>query len=87
MNIQMPIGDGGAGLSGGQVQRILLARALYRQPRILFLDEATSHLDKDTETRVLDNLRALGITMVSVAHGENALALGGRQIQIRRLVV
>jgi ATP-binding cassette subfamily B protein RaxB len=87
MNIQMPIGDGGAGLSGGQVQRILLARALYRQPRILFLDEATSHLDKDTETRVLDNLRALGITMVSVAHGENALALGGRQIQIKRLVV
>ncbi len=86
MNIQMPVGDGGAGLSGGQVQRILLARALYREPRVLFLDEATSHLDKDTETRVLDNLRALGITMVSVAHGENALALSGRQIRLRRLV-
>ena len=86
MNIQTPIGDDGAGLSGGQVQRILLARALYRQPRILFLDEATSHLDKDTETRVLSNLRALGITMVSVAHGENALALSGRQIRLQRLV-
>lgn len=86
MNIQTPIGDSGAGLSGGQVQRILLARALYRQPRILFLDEATSHLDKDTETRVLSNLRALGITMVSVAHGENALALSGRQIRLQRLV-
>jgi ATP-binding cassette, subfamily B, bacterial CvaB/MchF/RaxB len=62
------IGDMGSSLSGGQKQRILLARALYRRPKILFLDEATAHLDSDREreiTRVLQNLK---ITRISIAH-------------------
>src|SRR5690606_12557420 len=46
------VGDGGAGLSGGQKQRLLLARALYKQPRVLVLDEATSHLDAGNEQLV-----------------------------------
>ena len=62
------IGDMGSNLSGGQVQRILLARALYRRPRAMILDEATSHLDPATEERVVRTLRDLGITVVCAAH-------------------
>lgn len=62
------IGDMGSNLSGGQVQRILLARALYRRPRAMILDEATSHLDPATEEQVVRTLRNLGITVVCAAH-------------------
>jgi len=82
MTAHTQVADGGATLSGGQVQRILIARALYRSPQVLFLDEATSHLDDATEQRVLDNLNALNMTIVSVAHRNNALAKGGRVIRL-----
>lgn len=62
------IGDMGTVLSGGQKQRVLLARALYRRPRILFLDEATSHLDIANEKRVSDAVGKLEITRIVVAH-------------------
>lgn len=62
------IGDMGTVLSGGQKQRVLLARALYRRPRILFLDEATSHLDVAKEKRVSEAVTKLQITRVIVAH-------------------
>jgi ATP-binding cassette subfamily B protein RaxB len=62
------IGDMGSSLSGGQKQRIILARALYRRPKILFLDEATAHLDSENEKRIRDNLKALNITRISIAH-------------------
>ncbi len=53
---------------GGQKQRILLARALYRRPRILFLDEGTAHLDVERERRINEALRRLDITRISIAH-------------------
>ena len=62
------IGDMGSSLSGGQKQRVLLARALYRQPKILFLDEGTAHLDVENERHINESLRSLDITRVSVAH-------------------
>jgi len=62
------IGDMGSSLSGGQKQRVILARALYRQPKILFLDEATAHLDSDNERRISEHLKALDITRISIAH-------------------
>jgi ATP-binding cassette subfamily B protein RaxB len=73
MKLQTQISDMGKNLSGGQVQRMVLARALYRTPAILFLDEATSHLDVSTERRVLQNINKLGITVVSVAHRPDAI--------------
>ena len=76
------IGDSGAGLSDGQVQRLTLARALYRRPRILFLDEATSHLDVTTERKVLGNIAALNITIISVAHRPDAIALADQVIDL-----
>jgi ATP-binding cassette subfamily B protein RaxB len=62
------IGDMGSALSSGQKQRIILARALYRRPKILFLDEATAHLDLENERRIGMHLRALHITRISIAH-------------------
>ena len=62
------IGDMGAALSSGQRQRILLARALFRQPDVLFLDEGTANLDSQTETRISDMVACLPITRVVIAH-------------------
>ncbi len=73
MKLQTQLSDMGKNMSGGQVQRLVLARALYRRPAILFLDEATSHLDVSTERRVLQNINELGITVVSVAHRPDAI--------------
>ena len=74
------VGDMGASLSGGQKQRILLARALYRAPRILFMDEATSHLDTVNEEQVNRHIRELAMTRVIVAHRPETVASAGRKI-------
>lgn len=75
MQYQTLIGDMGSSLSGGQQQRLLLARALYRQPRILFLDEASSHLDVANEARINAHLQALAITRIIVAHRPDTIAM------------
>ena len=68
MAYQSLVGDMGSSLSGGQKQRVVLARALYRQPKLLVLDEATSHLDMDREQQVSNAVEWLKITRLVVAH-------------------
>ena len=68
MGFQSLIGDMGAALSAGQRQRILLARALYRRPDILFLDEGTANLDEEKERRIVDVVASLPITRFVIAH-------------------
>ncbi len=62
------VGDLGSSLSSGQRQRLLIARALYRQPEVLFLDEGTAHLDPAREADLCDVLAGLPITRIVVAH-------------------
>lgn len=76
------IGDMGAALSGGQKQRLLLARALYKRPKILLLDEATSHLDVDRERSVNQAIRQLALTRVIVAHRPETIASAGRVVAL-----
>ncbi len=82
MGYQSLIGDMGSTLSGGQKQRVLLARALYRSPRLLCLDEATSHLDLAREQVVNDAVRALAITRVIVAHRPETIASAQRVLHM-----
>ncbi|ATS40151.1 MULTISPECIES: peptidase domain-containing ABC transporter [Xanthomonas] len=78
------IGDMGSSLSGGQKQRIILARALYRQPKLLFLDEATSHLDVMCERLVNEAVKQLKVTKVLVAHRPETIASADRVIVLEQ---
>jgi ATP-binding cassette subfamily B protein RaxB len=91
MGYQTLVGDLGSSLSGGQKQRVLLARAMYKQPKILALDEATSHLDVANEHKVNQALGHMRLTRIMVAHrretieaAERVVALqGGRIADVR----
>jgi ATP-binding cassette subfamily B protein RaxB len=76
------VGNMGTVLSGGQKQRVLLARAFYKRPRILMLDEATSHLDIAREREVNSAVEALKITRVIVAHRPETIATANRVIAL-----
>ena len=73
--INTNVGENGVQLSGGQIQRLGIARALYGRPKVLILDEATSALDEATEKRLMDkiNTQLPGVTIIMIAHRLNTL--------------
>lgn len=78
------IGDMGSALSGGQKQRLLLARALYHKPRVLVLDEATSHLDVMLEARVNQAICQLQIGRIIVAHRPDTILTADRVLLLQQ---
>ncbi|KIE88707.1 microcin-H47 secretion/processing ATP-binding protein mchF [Actinobacillus pleuropneumoniae] len=73
MNYETLLGELGNNLSGGQRQRLFIARALYKKPKILFMDEATSHLDEENERKINEAIRKLAMTRVIVAHRKSTI--------------
>lgn len=82
MGLDMPIGEFGAGLSGGQRQSVALARAILKEPSILLLDEPTSAMDNQNESRIIQHLKtcAEGKTLVLSTHRASLLSLVERVI-------
>ncbi|MBV9655514.1 MAG: thiol reductant ABC exporter subunit CydD [Acetobacteraceae bacterium] len=84
--LETRVGEGGYGLSGGQAQRVAVARAFLKNAPLLLLDEPTAHLDPATESEVLASLRrlAIGRTVILATHSAAAQAFGGgRRLDLR----
>ena len=73
----------GTVLSGGQLQRLVLARALYKKPKILILDEATSNLDAGTEEKLMQNIIGLKMTTISITHRSSILGFSDRCFELK----
>jgi len=83
MQYRSLVGDMGTSLSAGQRQRVLLARALYRNPKIVILDEGTANLDEDTEAMISDLIAGMNITRIVVAHRPMLVTRADRVLRLR----
>ena len=82
MQYHSMLAEAAADISGGQKQRLFIARALYHAPRVLFLDEATSHLDAASEALVTRAVEAMDMTRVLVAHRRETIAIADRVLAL-----
>ena len=84
LGIKTVVGEGGFGLSEGQIQRIAIARALVSSAPVVFLDEATSALDKDAEEKVLEGIKnSTGKTVIFITHKDYGVKLADKVFEIK----
>jgi NHLM bacteriocin system ABC transporter ATP-binding protein len=83
MQMHTLIGEGGGGFSGGQRQRLAIARAFAHKPRMLFFDEATSALDNRTQAVVTESLERMRVTRIIIAHRLSTILKADRIVAIR----
>ena len=83
MRFHTPISDDFAGLSAGQRQRILLARAFLAKPKLFVLDEATNHLDVETESKILQKLRSMPGTKIVISHRPDVMSFADRVLSMQ----
>lgn len=81
-SLESLVGEQGINLSGGQMQKLCIARALYRNPDILILDEATSNLDGESTRLIMETLKELHITILAVSHDPKILSIANNTIQL-----
>ncbi|MWO66459.1 ATP-binding cassette domain-containing protein, partial [Escherichia coli] len=84
MGYYSQVTDINAFLSVGQIQRILLARAIYRKPALLILDEATSNLDRESEIQVIDYIATLPCTKIIISNKDEALRIADKSLSLDR---
>lgn len=84
MQLSTDVGDMGSTFSAGQRQRLILARALYKRPKVLLLDEATAHLDFESESKIHAVLKEMKVTRIAVAHRFEVLTLADRAFDLRQ---
>ena len=87
MGLYTLVGDMGGVLSGGQKQRVMLARAMYHEPKILFLDEATSHLDSDREIQTISAVSKLNMTRIIIAHRQETIRHCDRIVRMNDMLL
>jgi ABC-type bacteriocin/lantibiotic exporter with double-glycine peptidase domain len=83
LGLETNVGDNGVLFSGGERQRLGLARAIVRKGQLLLLDEATSALDEENERRILENLRACGSAIILVTHRLHPLRFDHREYRLQ----
>ena len=86
MNYETLLGELGNNLSGGQRQRLFIARALYKKPKILLMDEATSHLDEVNEKAINQAISKLNITRIIVVHRASTINSADRVINLSQIM-
>ena len=87
MQLETLISDGAGAVSGGQRQRLALARAIIGQPRVLLLDEATSALDAPTQAQITRTLESLAITRIAIAHRLSTIESADQIVVIQKGIV
>jgi NHLM bacteriocin system ABC transporter ATP-binding protein len=87
MGMHTYVAEGGGGFSGGQKQRLLIARAVVNKPRIIFLDEATSALDNRTQAVVTESMAKLQATRIAIAHRLSTIIMADRICVLEKGVI
>lgn len=82
MGFNTQVGEMGVALSAGQIQRVLIARALYRQSKIIVLDEALSHLSVNVAQQIIDSILSSGVTLILVTHNSDLVRLADCSLEL-----